>query len=237
MIQIAIVEDEAAERDRIQEYVRRFAQETQESFQIHTFSDGVGIVSPYQACYDVIFLDIQMQILDGLKTAEAIREKDEEVILVFITNMVQYALKGYAVNASNFILKPVTYFAFAQEMRQILKRLEQKKRRSVPLKIEDGMLRLALNDLYYAEMVNRKVLLHTRSGAYAMTGTLLKLEEILDDRRFFRCHSGFLINMQHIHKIQAASVLLHPGGMEVSLSRHKKKELEARLIQYLQEQL
>ncbi|MCI8567197.1 MAG: response regulator transcription factor [Lachnospiraceae bacterium] len=237
MIHIAIVEDEAVERDRIKEYAQRFAQERQLPVQIRTFSDGVGIVSPYEAVYDVIFLDIQMKILDGLKTAEAIRAKDEEVILVFITNMVQYALKGYAVNASNFILKPVTYFAFVQEMRQILKKLAQKKSRSVPLKVEDGMIRLALHDLYYAEMTNRKVLLHTRGGAYTVTGTLLKLEELLDDDRFFRCHSGFLVNMQYLHKIQGTSVLLNPGNVEVPLSRHKKKELETRLIQYLQEQL
>lgn len=237
MVRIAIVEDEPAERDRLREYLERFSEETQMLLHISVFSDGVGITSPYQAAYDIIFLDIQMKIQDGLKTAELIRRKDKEVTLVFITNMAQYALKGYSVSASNFVLKPVSYFAFSEVLRDELKKLARRESRSVPLKVEDGMIRLRLQDLYYAEMENRKAVLHTAVGRYAMSGTLLKLEELLNDRRFFRCHSGFLINMQHLHKIQAASVVLNPGGMEIPLSRHKKKELEASLINFLQEQL
>ena len=237
MVRIAIVEDESAERDLFKEYLERFSKETQALFHISAFSDGVGITSPYQAAYDIIFLDIQMAIQDGLKTAELIRQKDKEVTLIFITNMAQYALKGYAVNASNFVLKPVSYFAFSEVLRDELKKLAQRESRSVPLKVEDGMLRLRLGDLYYAEMENRRTVLHTAVGEHIMSGTLLKLEELLNDGRFFRCHSGFLINMQHLHKIQAVSVILNPGGMEIPLSRHKKKELEASLIHYLQEQL
>ena len=178
-----------------------------------------------------------MAIQDGLKTVELIRRKDKEVTLIFITNMAQYALKGYAVNASNFVLKPISYFAFSEVLRDELKKLAQRESRSVPLKVEDGMLRLRLGDLYDAEMENRRTVLHTAVGEHIMSGTLLKLDELLNDGRFFRCHSGFLINMQHLHKIQAASLILNPGSMEIPLSRHKKKELEASLIHYLQEQL
>lgn len=237
MVRIAIVEDEPAERDRLRGYLERFSEETQTLFHISVFSDGVGITSSYQAAYDIIFLDIQMKIQDGLKTAELIRLKDKEAALVFITNMAQYALKGYSVSASNFVLKPVSYFAFSEVLRDELKKLARRESRSVPLKVEDGMIRLRLQDLYYAEMKNRKAALHTAVGEYAMSGTLLKLEELLNDRRFFRCHSGFLINIEHLHKIRAASVVLNPGGMEIPLSRHKKKDLEASLINFLQEQL
>lgn len=236
MIHIAIVEDEASERSQLKSYIQRFSESEQLPIQITTFSDGVGITSPYRAVYDIILLDIQMNIQDGLKTAELIRTKDQDVILIFITNMVQYALKGYSVGAAGFVLKPVSYFAFSEELRQALSRLERKKGRSVPLKVEDGIIRLNLNDLYYAEMQNRKLCLHIKNETTYTTGTLLNLENLLSDSRFFRCHSGFLINMQYVHKIQSNTVFLDDGS-EIPLSRHKKKELEQNLIQYLQEQL
>lgn len=237
MVHIAIVEDEAAEREKLKDYVERFAKEYPEPIRVSTFSDGIGIVSPYQEGYDIILLDIQMAVMDGIRTAERIREKDEDVILIFITNMVQYALKGYSVNALNFVLKPVSYFAFCEALNQALKKIRNRQDRFAVIKVEDGVIRLRLGDLIYAEMENRKVLLHTVNGDYTTGGTLLKLENLLADPRFFRCHSGYLVNLQKIEKIQADTVVLAPQGVEVPLSRHKKKDLEINLMNYLGEQM
>lgn len=237
MIHVAIVEDEAAERERLKEYLERFSQEMGEPVRIRTFRDGVGLVSPYQNIYDIVLLDVQMEILDGIRTAEKIREKDEDVILIFITNMVQYALKGYSVNALNFVLKPVSYFAFCEEMKAAFKKVKGRQECFVLIKIEDGVIRLRVGDLYYAEMENRKVLLHTKSGDVRMSGTLLKLEELLQDRRFFRCHSGYLVNLQHLEKIGADTVVMAPGRKQVPLSRRKKRDLELALMNYLGAQM
>lgn len=236
-IQVAIVEDDEAERERLESYAKRFFEERSEPARIRTFADGIGLVSPYQAEYDIVLLDIQMPILDGITAARKIREKDEEVILIFITNMVQYALKGYSVGAMNFVLKPVTYFAFCEEMKQALDRLEKRKDSYVVVKVEDGIIRLNRNDLYYAEMQKRKVLLHTKNGIYRMSGTLLKLEELLEDERFFRCHSGCLVNLTHIVQVRADTVVLRGGAGEVPLSRHRKKELEFLLMNRIGEEL
>ena len=237
MIHIAIVEDETPERKKLKEYIDRFSKEEQIPIRVSTFEDGLGITSSYKADYDIILLDIQMEIIDGLEAAKIIRSKDEEVFLIFITNMVQYALKGYSVNAHNFILKPVSYFAFSEELRKVFRKLEQRKDKSIPLKVADGIIRLNLKNFYFAEMVNRKVILHTRDDEHIFSGTLLKLESLLNDTRFFRCHSGFLVNIQNIKEIQANSVILEFEDREIPISRHKKKELKAILISYLQEQI
>jgi DNA-binding LytR/AlgR family response regulator len=237
MIQIAIVEDEAKEREKLREYTERFARETGEAVQIRMFSDGLGLVSPYEAVYDVILLDIQMPHMDGIAAAEKIRKKDEDVILIFITNMVQYALKGYSVNAMNFILKPVTYFAFCEEMKQVIRRLENRKDSFVVLKVDDGLIRLNRKDFYYAQMQNRKIVLYTSHDRYTMSGTLLKLEELLADDRCFRSHSGCLVNIRHIGRIRTDTILMDDGVTEVPLSRHKKKELELRLMHEMGERM
>ena len=111
MVRIAIVEDDDACRAQLEAYVRRYGGETGGEFQITSFSDGLDIAEDYRPIYDSILLDIEMPRLDGMTAAERIRSFDPGVILIFITNMAQYAIKGYEVDALDFVLKPVGYFS------------------------------------------------------------------------------------------------------------------------------
>ena len=92
MIRIAIVDDDAGSVSQLKEYLLRYQNERNEMFSILTFSDGDEIVENYKAEYDIILLDIEMRFMDGMTAAQLIREKDPEVILIFITNMAQYAI-------------------------------------------------------------------------------------------------------------------------------------------------
>mgnify|MGYP000060856764 FL=1 len=113
MIRVAIVEDDAEVQGVLQEYVRRYTRQYGTEFEVTVFADGVDILEDYRAVYDIIFLDVEMKHLDGMTTAERIRQMDADVILIFITNMAQYAIRGYSVGALDYVLKPVPYFAFA----------------------------------------------------------------------------------------------------------------------------
>ena len=123
MIRVAIVEDDAEVQGVLQEYVRRYTRQYGTEFEVSVFADGVDILEDYRAVYDIIFLDVEMKHLDGMTTAERIRQMDTEVILIFITNMAQYAIRGYSVGALDYVLKPVPYFAFSQ---QLLKAVAQR---------------------------------------------------------------------------------------------------------------
>ena len=118
MIRIAIVEDEPAVRDQLVDYLRRYERQFGKMFELTTFADGDEIVSDYRAVYDIILLDIQMRRMDGMAAAEAIRKVDRDVILIFITNMTQFAIRGYAVDALDYVLKPVPYFAFSRQLQK-----------------------------------------------------------------------------------------------------------------------
>ena len=97
MIKIAIVEDEAAVRDQLTDYVRRYTRQYGTEFEVTCFTDGDEILENYRPAFDIIFLDVEMKRLNGMETAQRIRELDDDVLLIFITNMAQYAIKGYSV--------------------------------------------------------------------------------------------------------------------------------------------
>ena len=100
MIKIAIVEDEAAVRDQLTDYVRRYTRQYGTEFEVTCFTDGDEILENYRPAFDIIFLDVEMKRLNGMETAQRIRELDDDVLLIFITNMAQYAIKGDSVGGA-----------------------------------------------------------------------------------------------------------------------------------------
>ena len=142
MIRVAIVEDDAEVQGVLQEYVRRYTRQYGTEFEVTLFADGVDILDDYRAVYDIIFLDVEMKHLDGMTTAERIRQMDAEVILIFITNMAQYAIRGYSVGALDYVLKPVPYFAFSQQLMKAVTRLEKRAKHYLTVPVEGGLRRL-----------------------------------------------------------------------------------------------
>ena len=147
MIRIAIVEDDAQVREQLVDYVHRYERQFGRMFELTTFSDGDEIVSDYRPVYDIILLDVQMQRMDGMAAAEAIRQVDSDVILIFITNMAQFAIRGYAVDALDYVLKPVPYFAFTQQLQKAVKRLQKRQRTFLTVAVEGGLRRIAVETI------------------------------------------------------------------------------------------
>ena len=151
MIRVAIVEDEEAVREQLLGYVQRYTRQYSTTFEVRTFSDGVEILEGYRPVYDLILLDVEMKHLDGMETAQRIRALDSDVMIVFITNMAQYAIKGYAVGALDYVLKPVPYFAFSQQLQKAEEQLRRRTRHYLAVPVEGGLRRLDTSRIYYIE--------------------------------------------------------------------------------------
>ena len=117
MVRIAVVEDEAVSRQLLADYLARYSEENNVSFEVTYFEDGGAIIGDYKPVYDIILMDIQMTHVDGMTAARAIREVDQEVVLVFITSAAQFAIHGYQVGALSYLMKPLPWFAFSQNCR------------------------------------------------------------------------------------------------------------------------
>ena len=126
MINIAIVEDEAMYAKQLQEFLLQYQKENGEVFNITVYSDGDQIVHKYKSQFDIILMDVEMKFMDGMSAAEENRKVDTEVVIIFITNMAQYAIRGYAVDALDYVLKPVSYFAFSQRLNRAISRMKKR---------------------------------------------------------------------------------------------------------------
>lgn len=232
-IHIAIVEDEQIFVQQLQEYIRRYEKESKRQIKITTFADGEDITEHYRGEYDIILMDIQMRFMDGMTAAEKIRQLDHEVIIMFITNMIQYAVRGYEVDAMDYVVKPVEYFAFSQKLDKAIGRLKKKVQVFVSVPTDDGLQKLAVSEIYYIESQGHYARYKTEKGDFLSRTTLKELEDSMGEYGFFRCGKGYLVNMKYVDGISGGDCLI--GGEHIAISRNKKKEFMELLIQYMNE--
>lgn len=231
MIRIAIVEDEAEVREQLAGYVERHSRQYGTPFQVKTFADGDELLEDYRPVYDIILLDVQMRRLDGMSTAEQLRRLDPDVILIFITNMAQFAIRGYAVDAMDYVLKPVPYFAFSQELQKALRRLEKRAKSYLTVPVEGGLRRVDVHSIYYLESEAHKVHIYTESGDFVAPGALKEFEEKLGGQNFARCNSGYLVNLAQVTGVQQS--VAEVGPYRLQISRPKKKLFMEALADYI----
>ena len=231
MIKIAIVEDEAAVRDQLTDYVRRYTRQYGTEFEVTCFTDGDEILENYRPAFDIIFLDVEMKRLNGMETAQRIRELDDDVLLIFITNMAQYAIKGYSVGALDYVLKPVPYFAFSQQLQKAVNQLARRARHYLAVPVDGGMRRLDTAAIYYMESDGHKVCFYTEDGDFIAPGALKAFEEKLANRPFARCNSGYLVNLAQVRGVQQSEVQVGPHTLQTS--RPRRKAFLAALADYI----
>ena len=235
MIKVAVVEDEREQAERIRGFLEQFARENDKKLQIRLFCDGDEFIREMNCGFDIALMDIQMKRINGMQAAEAVRQCDEEMIIIFITNLVQYAVQGYSVNAMNFLLKPVSYFTFSDKFMQAVKRLEKRKGRLLEVKTDKGFTRLHPEEIHYVEIVNRRLVIHTQDREFFCTEPMQNLEEKLDSHMFFRCHVAYLVNLEYVRQVMKNSAVV--GEKEVLVSKYRKKEFLNALTNYMGDEI
>lgn len=233
MIRIAIVEDDKNYAEMLKKYIIRYENESGQRFQVFTFEDGEDVAENYKASYDIILMDIEMRFMDGMTAAEEIRKNDSEVVIIFITNMPQYAMKGYAVEALDYVLKPINYFAFSQRIDRALNRMGRRCSRYLNVTYRGGIRKLDISSIFYIEVQNHDLIYHTKDGIVSQRGTMKELEAGLEKENFFRCSKCYLVNLEHVEALEGSSIIV--GGEEVQVSRARKKELLDVLNDYMNE--
>lgn len=227
MINVAIVEDDDGERARIEGFLTKYS----DKFSVKKFSSAVDFLTNFVPVYDIVFMDIDMPYLDGMSAAKKMRKVDKETCLIFVTNLAKFAVKGYEVEAFDFIVKPVTYESFALKMNRVMNRLSLKQERYLMIRSGADVVKAAVGEIKYVEIMNHKIIYHMIDGEITSYGTLKDVEEFIADPLFVRSNKCYLINLRFVTGIEDGCAVV--GGEKLLISSLKKSAFEKALADYL----
>ncbi len=232
MIRIAVVEDEDIYAQQIEKYLYQYEKEYAEEIQVFRYRDGYAIAEEYRLDYDIILMDIEMGIMNGMEAAVEIRKRDTQVVIIFITNMAQYAIQGYQVGALDYILKPIQYMPFAQSLKKAIWGLEKKREQYLIIRQRDSVIKLRSTEIGWIESKGHLLTFHTEEKTYETTIYSMKdLEKELKDSGFSRCNSGILVNLRYVKGVEKGYV--HVYHDHLPISRGRKQDFMNALTSFL----
>ena len=223
MIRIAVVEDETEQAETILSMLKRYEKENDEPVAAEHFRDGLAFLESYTFRFDCVFMDIDMPHMNGMDCAVELRRTDKKVNLVFVTNLVGYAVKGYEVGALGYIVKPVRYAPLSVLLDKLAADRRKNREKEVVLRKGETMRRIPVSELYYVEVMAHDLIFHTKDGTVTSPGKMKDAETELSPHGFFRCHNSYLVNLQYVYGVGESDLLV--GKERVPLSRRKKKEI------------
>ena len=235
-INIAVVEDSADDLSNCLSLLDKYSKEKNVLFDIQTFESGDAFLMRFKSQFDFIILDINLSAMNGIEVARTVRAKDEEVIIMFATNLAKYATNGYEVDAIDFALKPLTYASFYLRLERVMKKLHKKSDSFLVVPSEGGFNKININDVLFVEVISHDIIFHMVSGnSITTSGTLKKYEEKLRDLWFIRCNSCYLVNAHKIKRVEKLDIQLINDEV-IAISHPKKKSFMERFKKYVLEE-
>lgn len=228
MLRIALCDDEAAARDALHIQLEKILVENNEEI-VYEFSTGTNAVSwlkKHPGEIDLLFLDVEMDGLNGLECAEKIREFDKNLMIVFVTGYADYVFDGYRTGALDYIMKPVKTQKLSELLHRVRLKMMQEEKNVFLVKNTDGLWRFALYDILYFYSDKRLVFLVTRNAEYPFYDKLENVARRLEGR-FIRIHQRFLINPEHVERLGKDCVLL--PERELPCSRKYREQATAQI--------
>ena len=173
--------------------------------------------------------------INGLDAAKEMRGKDENVTLIFVTDFAQFAIRGYEVDAYDFIVKPINYehlcLKFDRLVPNLMKRKEERK-----LKLNTGgkIAAINLDEISYIEVISHDTIIHTENGSQKFHVPMSQIEKELPEDTFYRCNHCYIVNLKFVSKVEKFQVTMR-NGETLLVSHPKKKGFLMALMSYLGE--
>jgi DNA-binding LytR/AlgR family response regulator len=229
MISVAVVEDEEEFAQTLASYIYRYAEEKKIQITVKFFHDGAAFVDEYQGDCQIIFMDIAMPNLDGLKAAQHLREVDNVACLIFLTSMAQYAIRGYEVSALDFVLKPIKYDLFCIKMDKAVAHIKVDEIYHV--RIPNGTRKVRLSELICIESNKHYLYFRTTGETYRMRGSIRDIKDYFESKGFALLNGSLLVNLSYVDEVQGNDIILN--GERIPIARAYKAEFWNRMANHL----
>lgn len=231
---IAMIDDEELQIREMERVLARYnAAHPETKFVLESFLDPAPFLEKFRSDYDVVFLDISMPGISGMDVARRIRETDGEVLILFITNMAQYALESYDVHAFDFIIKPIEYDAFAMKFDRVRSELSHRLTTAeITVSFGANTSILRVREIAYVEVLNHNTVIHMTAGEeYRLRCSLGELERQLAPYHFVRCNSCYLVNLGLVKEVRGEYVTV--DRYDLRISHLKRPAFLGALAEYL----
>lgn len=230
MYKIAIVEDNDLDAKRLESFIHQSVQTGEEGFDIVRFASAQELLKNYQPIYALILFDVELGGMTGLEAAMQVRKVDRSCSIIFVTNLIQYAQKGYEVDAVAYLIKPVQYYDFALKFKKAIDLYALNENKDFTVKTAEGPCRISTDKLMYVEIAKHRLYYHLVDDVLEVTGTIAKAEEDLKPYGFLKCNQCYLINPRFITKIKGMDVQI--GNETLAISRPRKKSFLSELAKW-----
>lgn len=231
MIRVAICDDEAYMSDRIRTMAVDFFHGKNMEVEIRRFSCGEDLLK-YDKQVDILFLDIQMNGMDGMETARKLRERKFRGFLIFITVLGEMVFQSFEVQAYDYLVKPVEEKHFEKTMERLYVSMQNASEASLLVQKGYESRIISLEDIIYCEIIDRKIYLNLVSSEVVDYYERIEHLETKLAGVFFRCHRSYLINLKHL-KSYKNGIAYMEGGKEIPVSRLRSKEFSGVVLQYM----
>ena len=227
MINFCIVEDDPEMASGLAAFIKSYTGESG----IDIEQSAERFLENNLQSYDVIFMDIDLPDLNGMEAVRAYRNAGGEGIVIFVTNLAQFAVGGYEVGAFDFIVKPVSYHNFAMKLKRALNAVNMRRGKEIWVATRQGKRLIDAKKLVYIEVMKHQLTYHTFTENIVGSGTLKSALEALEGLPFALCNRCYLVNLACITEVSGNYVTV--GGDKLLISSPKKKEFLKRFNEYL----
>lgn len=233
MWNIAIIEDEEAMSNQLVSYFAKFGKDYNESFSFAIFNNAETFLKNYKKEYSVVLMDINLPGMNGMECVKKLRKIDDTVLVIFVTNLSQFAVDGYEVKAFDFVVKPISYYNFSLKLKRALSHLSSLNNYELIISTKDKKYFININQLIYIEIRNHTIIYHLVNEEIKGSGTLKSLYTNLKKHHFAFCNQCYLVNLAFVKGIDDGFLLINNEKIRIASSR--KKSFMQELTAYIGE--
>lgn len=230
MLLVSIIDPSKEDVTHLSALIERYFRRSGTAYVQRVYQSGMEFVRSAENS-DIVFLETDLEKLDGLETARIIRKLGNEAQLIFVARGAEMAIHGYSVDALDYLLKPVESAAVERALDKAVRRLSSRSCAYLALKLPNGTASISTNDITYVEVFDHNLVYHTTGGDYTVRGRLGDVYEQLDHDYFLACNRSFIVNLRYVTEICTDHVILN--GTKISVSKSHRKEIQSRFSAFM----